>query len=208
VARPVLEALVRDALPFESETASVRVDVGPSLIGGEVDVVTVTGRDLERGDGSIGTLELTVRGFSIVSRTFEASTGRMADVRIRFEDGIATSIGLVEFSGPSDAVAATATLDAVATEGLIRSKLAEQGIVPERVRLGDGAVDVTAGGLTVAAALESRDGGLYFVPEQLVPEIVLWAPKASDPWRITDAGVSEGGLEIEATVNVTALLAG
>ncbi|NJD28807.1 MAG: DUF2993 domain-containing protein [Chloroflexi bacterium] len=207
VARPVLEALIRDALPFESETVSVSVDVGPSLLGGEVDAVTVSGRDLQGADGSIGTLDLTVRGFSIVSRTFEASAGRLEDVQVRLEDGTATSIDLVELSGPSDAVAATATIDAVATEGLIRSKLAERGIVPERVQLVSGAVEVTAGGLTVAAALESRDGGLYFVPEQLVPEVVLWAPGTTDPWRITDAGVSEQGLVIEATVNVERLLA-
>jgi hypothetical protein len=121
-------------------------------------------------------------------------------------DGTAVSVTRIDVTGPSDAVLATATLDAVATEALVRAKLAERGIVPERVRLEAGRIEVTLQGVTAGATIEVREGGLFLVPDLVLPAIAVMEHPSGAPWRITGAAISPGGLVVEATVDAEALL--
>ncbi|HSL98305.1 MAG TPA: hypothetical protein VK831_07015, partial [Candidatus Deferrimicrobiaceae bacterium] len=151
VARPLIAALVRDALPFDEDEVTVGVDVGPALFAGEVEVVSVSGRDLDSGEATIGLLEVTVTGLSIVDRSFRDIDGRLEAVELRFDDGTSVSFEHIEVSGPSNALRATATLDEVAVERLVLGKLADQGIEADAVRLGDEQIEIDALGMTETA---------------------------------------------------------
>ena len=206
LARPLIASLVNDALPFDSESLDIGVEVGPSLLAGEVDAVTIRGRDLQSDNISIGSLELTINGVSTGDRTFRSSEGRLEDAEVRLDDGTVVSITLVELGGPSDAAEATATMDAEATEGLVRAKLAEAGILHDSVRLSEGVVEVSAGGQTVRSTIEVRDDGLFLVADRPLPPLALIQTDPSEAWHVSAATVSSDGLRLALTLDAEALL--
>jgi hypothetical protein len=207
VARPLIVSLVRDASPFAGPPLEVEVDVGPSLLGGTVDRLTVRGSALVQGDASIGSLALVVTGFSIVDRSFAAIDGTLHDVRLARDDGADIELRTVQLDGPSNAVTAIALLDAAATEALVRSTLAGSGIVPDAVVLEAGTIGVQVSGIRVDARLEIRDGAITLVTDQLVPAIRIVGPEPDDTWRLDHATVATDGVTIEGTIDVEAVLA-
>jgi hypothetical protein len=206
VARPIIVSLVRDALPFDGDSVAVGVDVGPALLAGEIETVAISGRDLQAGGATIGLLQLDFTAVAIADRSFRDVDGRLEDVAARLEDGNVVSIARIVLSGPSTGVKATTTLDAPATEGLVRSTLAERGIVPQRVSLLDGAVEVTVQGIAARAAIEVRGGSLFLVPGAGLAAIAVIERDGDAAWAIDGATVSPAGLVIEATVDAAALL--
>lgn len=207
LARPLIAALVRGALPLDGGEVTIGVDIGPALLAGEVATLDIGGRDLRSGQASVGRVALTVTGFSIVDRSFRAIDGRFEDVDLRLADGTVAAVDRIEVHGPSDSMTATATLDAAATVTLIAGKLDAAGIAHDRVQLGGGGVEVSAAGQTVQATFEVRDGGLILVPQGPLPRLTLIAPVEDDAWRFTSASVTPLGLEIGATADANALLA-
>jgi hypothetical protein len=207
VARPLIEAMVRDASPFDGPPLDVDVDVGPSLLGGRVDRIAVGGSGLRRGDAGIESLAVTITSFSVVDRSFAAVAGTLAGVRLPRDDGATVELRTIRLDGPSSAVEAIALIDPAAAESLVRSTLAASGIVPDAVALEAGAIGIVAGGLRADARLEIRAGALTLVATGLVPAITLVAPGPDDPWRLDQVTVAPDGVTIEATIDLDAALA-
>jgi hypothetical protein len=208
VARPLIASLVRDALPIDDGAVTVEVDVSPALLSGEVDALTIAGRDLRSGDATIGLLQVELASFNLVSRAFKVIDGRLEDVEVRLADGTAVSLERIDVSGPSDALRAAANLDAAAVEGLVRSKLEEQGIRPDAMRLGDDAIEVDAQGVTIRARISVHDGGLYLEPDRLIEPLAVLEYGQAGPWLVIAATLAPAGLVVEATTQLEAMLGG
>lgn len=207
-ARPLIATLVRDALPIDEGAVTVDVDVGLALLSGEVDALAIAGRDLRSGEATIGLLQVELTGFDLFSRAFRVIDGRLEDVEVQLADGTAVSLERIEVSGPSDALWAKASLDAAAVELLVRSKLAEQGIRPDAVRLGTRSIEVVAQDVTIRARFDVHDGGLFLVPDRLIEPFAVLEYGQADPWLVTAATLAPSGLMVEATTQQEAMLGG
>jgi len=207
-ARPLIATLVRDALPIDDGAVTVDVDVGLALLSGEVDALAIAGRDLRSGEATIGLLQVELTGFDLFSRAFRVIDGRLEDVEVQLADGTAVSLERIEVSGPSDALWAKASLDAAAVELLVRSKLAEQGIRPDAVRLGTRSIEVVAQDVTIRARFDVHDGGLFLVPDRLIEPFAVLEYGQADPWLVTAATLAPSGLMVEATTQLEAMLGG
>jgi hypothetical protein len=206
VARPLIEALVRDALPFEDDSVTVAVGLGPSLLAGEIETLSIEGRELRTDQVTIGRLKVDLAGFNVIDRSFKDIDGRLEDVELELEDNPLVVVDRVELGGRSEALTASVTLDARSTEQVVRSKLAELGIQPDAVRLTAGSLEIEAQGATVRATMSAHDGGLYLEAGRLAPPIALLESGELGPWLVMSATISASGLVIEATTTLEALL--
>lgn len=209
VARPVIASLVQDALPIDQGEVTVEVDIGPSLLSGEVETIAIGGRDLRSGNTTIGLLQLDLTGFDLFSRTFKDVDGQLEDVEIRVADGTTVALRRLALRGPSDDLRATGMLDAVVVEQLVRAKLADQGIVADAVRLRDGQIEIDAVGMTFETRVSVHDGGVYLEAGRLPTSIALLEPESPPArWVVMSATVSPSGLAFDATTRIEAILGG
>jgi hypothetical protein len=205
---PLVAAAVRDVSPFEGQDVAVEVDVDPlGLIRGFVSEIRMDGADLAADDLRIGTMDVTARGVRIDDHSFAEVAGSLSSIEVPMFDGAPVTIDSVTLSGPSDAVAATASLDAANAATLIRTTLADVGVDPGTVTLVDGGIAIEVFGQPVQVALAVDDGALVIPPMLGLGPIPIIAPGADDPWRITALEVTPDGLVIEATVDAVSFLA-
>jgi hypothetical protein len=72
------------------------------------------------------------------------------------------------------------------------------------VRLVEGAIRLRLGDVETRATI-TVDGGAIVLRPQAGPRLLLLQPAPSDPWRLTDAWISDEGLSLRGVVDAAAL---
>ena len=119
-------------------------------------------------------------------------------------NGGTAHVTTVTFDGPSGAANAVARLSADDTEHLVRIAARRVGVQIDRVVVGQTGVTVTIAGFEGAARVTVQGGALILDPGIGVA-IVLLQPAPSDPWSLSEAWVSDSGLNVRGVVNVERL---
>ena len=208
VAQPLVAQAVRSVSPFGSQPLDVEVDAdGLGLITGKITSIHVTGADLTASRLDIGSLDVTARDIGILDRSFASITGTLANVVMRRSDGTALQAREVQLSGASDAVEATARVGRDAALEIVRRALEGAGLPTEGLELIDGGVRVSVLGQRTDVAVGASDGAVAIAGSVAggVP-IVVFGPEPGDPWRITGVSVAPDGLQVEATIDLAAVL--
>jgi hypothetical protein len=204
---------VRGALPFGDQALVIETTVtGPGLLGGSIDQIHVTGSKLvltgANSGVTIGKLDVTVSDVSIGDHAFAAVSGGLDDVTFPMSNGLPLTIGRVDLTGSSTAVTGAAQFGPKETIAFVTRSFADAGVQIDGIELEDGDVAVMVFGQRVELGIGAQDGALV-VPDALGGgPITLLAPGPDDPWRLTGASVTPGGLEIDAVMNAAALLKG
>jgi hypothetical protein len=208
VARPLVAAAVRDALPFGDQPVEIEVDVDPlGLLTGSVASVRVRGSGLEARGARIDRLDVTFGQISIFDRSFAAVHGGLEGVTLPLDGGASARLASVTLSGTSAQVDALASLDSASAAAIVRSALADQGIGVAKVSLVDSGIEVEIAGLTVSAPLAIDSGRLVVVPVGGLPRVVLIGPGESSGWHLTTVTVRPNEMRIEAALDPARVLA-
>jgi hypothetical protein len=207
VARPIVVGVVQAGSPFGAGPLDVDVSMDAiGLVRGRIDRIHVTGTDLESERATIGRLDVTASGVSIVDRTFTSIEGSLDAVVVKRADGTVVSLDRVELAGPTAAVEATASIDRNAALELVEAALTDTGLPVAGVALVDGFVRLKVLGQSADIALGVVDGSVTMAGSLVGGSIVVFAPEPGDPWRITGVTVSKDGLLVYATVDVSGAL--
>lgn len=203
VASPVLTQMVRE-MGLRGDDLDVSIEYfDPSLLSGNADSVTIKGRNVELPPALVGNLTLRFGSVSLVDRTFATITGRLEDVTLAAA-GLTVRVESVDVDGPSSAAAATGRFDADQTRQLVTGAARRAGLQIDDVRLVDGGLQMSVGGLETGAAIAVRGGALVLSPEGVAP-VLLLQPAPSDPWRLSEAFVSPTGVTVRGVVDAATL---
>ena len=200
---PILTQMVRDA-GLRSQTLDVSVALfDPTLLLGRSRRVALAANDVDIARAQIGRIDLALEEVSFFDRSFERVFGELDDVTVNLR-GDDAHVTRVKVSGPADAANAVALLSPADTEHVIQLAGADAGIDIE-------AVDVSGSGLTVtidgqeANARIGVEGGALVLDPGIGVAIVLLQPAPSDDWSLTEAWISDEGLNVRGVVDVTSL---
>ena len=200
---PILTQMVRDA-GLTSNTLEVSVaPLDPGLILGRARRVTLVATGVQVSPAQIGKIDMAFGDVSYFDRSFATVTGEIDDVTLTV-NGETAHVTTVTFDGPSGAANAVARLSANDTEHLVRIAARRVGVQIDRVVVGQTGVTVTIAGFEGAARVTVQGGALVLDPGIGVA-IVLLQPAPSDPWSLSEAWISESGLNIRGVVNVDRL---
>ena len=201
---PLLTQMVRD-MGMRSETLEVTVAMlDPGLILGRSRQVTLVAGNVDMAPAHIGHINLALGDASYFDRSFETVRGEMTDISVTIGGQVITA-STIALNGPAQAATATARMSAVETEELITFAAQRAGLTVDSVRVTESGVTVRVRGLEADARIAVRGGALLLQPGS-GGAIVLLQPATSDPWSLTDAWISERGLNISGTVNVSRLV--
>lgn len=209
IARPIIVAAVQGASPFGDQPLQVDVDCNVfGLLTGTVDRIHVRGENLERGDATVGALDISLTDVATSGRAFSDMSGTLAAISFPIDDATGLTIDTVRLDGSSADATASASLDRAATLRLIEYALADGGIDVGGVDLGAGTVIFQVFGTRAEVPLGVEDGGIVLVDPFGTGSFEVLAASPDDPWRFTGAVVTPSGLTIDATIDVERLLAG
>lgn len=199
VAVPLLEQSIRD-LGLRSDTLSVSIDTfDASLLTGNARELRVQATNVDLAPASVGSLNLTFGRVSLLDRGFETVRGELADVTLR-AGGLALAVASVRIDGPAGAATATGRMTDQQTSELISQAARHEGIALDGVTVAGGRLELRNGRLIVRADVAVRGGALVLEPEQ-GPAVVLLQPAPADPWRLSEAWLSNGGLNVRGIVD-------
>jgi hypothetical protein len=207
-ARPVIAAAVQSASPFRDHALDIEIDCNVfGLLTGTVDRIRVRGANLERGDVTIGALDVTLTDAATSGRTFGSVAGTLALIEVPVDGASALTIDEVRLAGSSSDMKAVATLDHAAAIRLIEAAFAEGGIDVSGVELGTGTVAFQVFGTRAEVPLGVEDGAIVVVDPFGTGSLEVVRAGESDGWRFTGVVVTPGGLTIDASLDVERLLA-
>lgn len=208
IARPMIVAAVQDASPFGDQHLDIDVDCNVfGILQGTVDRIHVHATDLQRGDATIGALDVTLTDVATSGRSFGGSTGTLAAIQVPIDEASSLSIDEVELAGASAKLSAVATLDRGAAVRLIESAFAEGGVDVTGVELGNGTIAFQIFGTRAEVPLGVDNGSVVIVDPFGQGDFELVTPGRNDGWQFTGAGVTPNGMTIEASLDVAKLLA-
>lgn len=203
---PLLTQVVRDT-GLRSATLDVSVaPFDPLLVVGKSRRINLVADQVEMDPARVGRVDLALEGASYFDRTFESVEGTFSDVSITLGDG-ALPASEITIDGPADSAVATARLTEEEAEQMVRVAAARAGVPIDDVRLTDSGVVVEVGGQRAQAGLRVVGGALLLEPE-IGGQVVLLQPAPSDPWRLEEAWISDGGLNLRGTVDVEEMVSG
>ena len=204
---PLVASAVRAASPFGETSLDVQVDVNAlALIVGTVDRIHVTAADLDVDGTTVDDLDVTVTRVSTTDRSFAAIDGALSGIAVPTDIGGVVDLERVDLSGPSDDVLATARLTPEAAVALLTQSLTDAGLAPDGVELIDGGVGLVLFGQRVDVPLGVVDGALVLPGIAGGSELVVFAPEADAPWRLTGVVVTPSGILIDAQVDAGGVL--
>ena len=199
---PLLAGVVRD-VGFAQRDRGERRPVRPGPVLGPRATGHPVATGVEVAPAQIGRIELAFGDVSFFDRSFATVSGDVDDVTLTVNGGTA-HVTTVTFDGPSGAANAVARLSADDTEHLVRIAARRVGVQIDRVVVGQTGVTVTIAGFEGAARVTVQGGALILDPGIGVA-IVLLQPAPSDPWSLSEAWVSDSGLNVRGVVNVERL---
>jgi hypothetical protein len=208
VVAPMVVTAVRAASPFGEQPLDVHADVDPlGLVRGFVGEIRISGKDLIEHEVRIGTLDVVARGVGIGDHQFAAVSGGLDGVTLTLPTGQPLVIGRIELSGASDAVVAVAKLDYDAAVAFINWSFDDAGLAIGDVELIDGGVSAQIFDQRVELDVAVVDDALV-IPDILgAGQMDLLVPQPDDSWRLTGVSVSPDGMELQALVDVSELIA-
>jgi len=204
-AGPLLTQMVRDQGVRSSNLAVTVALFDPTMLLGRSRSMHVSADDVDMSDATIGSLELTLNDISFFDQTWEQVDGEIRDIRVT-TGGQTFVVDTLTVSGPADAANATVRLSADETESLIRFAAEREGLRIDDVAFSDTGVRVDLAGVQADARLDVRGGALVLVPPSGEGGVALIQPAPSDPWQLSEAWVSDEGLNLRGTVDTTRLV--
>jgi hypothetical protein len=207
VARPMIVAAIQGESPFGDGHLDIDVDCNVfGLLQGSVDRIHVRGRDLTRGDVTIGALDLTLTDVATSGHAFGGADGTLAALQVPIDDATSVTIDEVSVSGASSELAAIATLDNAAAVRLIASAFADGGVDVTDVQLANGTVAFQVFGARAEAPVGVEAGAIVLVDPFGQGSFEVVTPGSADAWQFTGAGVTPNGMTIQALVDAGRLL--
>ena len=204
-AGPLLTQMVRDHGVRSSNLAVTVALFDPTILFGRSRSMHVSADDVDMSDATIGSLELTLNDISFFDQTWEQVDGEIRDIRVT-TGGQTFVVDTLTVSGPADAANATVRLSADEIESLIRFAAEREGLRIDDVAFSDTGVRVDLAGVQADARLDVRGGALVLVPPSGEGGVALIQPAPSDPWQLSEAWVSDEGLNLRGTVDTTRLV--
>jgi hypothetical protein len=203
VASPVLTQMVRD-VGLRGDDLNVSIEYfDPSLLGGNAQSLTIRGRNVELPPALVGDLDLRFGNVSLIDRTFQTITGELKNVTLA-AGGLTVQVASVQVDGPSHNASATGRFSADQTQQLVEGAARRAGLELEGVRLVDGGLRMSLGGLETRAGIAVQGGALVLSPDG-IPPVLLMQPAPSDPWRLSEAFVSTAGVTVRGLFDATTL---
>jgi hypothetical protein len=203
LASPVLTQMVRE-MGLEADDLDVSIEYfDPSLFAGRTDSLRIRASNASIPPATVGTLDVTFGDVSFVDRTFETVRGELGDVVV-VASGLSFSVDSIQVGGPANAALATGRLTEAQSEDLVRAAAQRVGVVLDDVRfVGDG-LRIRTGDRETPARLAVR-GGALVLELDAGPPVLLLQPAPADPWRLTEAYVTERGITIAGLVDAMRL---
>jgi len=199
VASPLLTQIVRD-MGIEADDLEVSVDpFDASLLTGRTDHLRIRGSNVAVPPALAGRLDLTFGGVSFLDRTFATVSGELQDVSLR-AGGLALTVSSVRVEGPAGAARATAHFTAAEAEEFIVLAARRAGFSVDGVRIDDGRLVIRAAGAESRAGIAVQGGALVIQAQGAQP-LLLLQPAPTDPWQLTEAWVSNDGINIRGIVD-------
>jgi hypothetical protein len=204
---PMVVSAVRNASPFGTQSMDVQADVDAiGLIRGFVREIHVSGKGLDRDGATIETLDVRAHGVGIGDHAFAESSGGLEGVSIPTDDGSVIRIDRISLSGPSTALLAKARLERASALAFVQHALDAQGVAVSDLQLTNGGISLVIFEQRVELQVGVQDGALMILDMLGGGPLELLTPFPNDPWRLTAATVTTAGMDIEAVVDVAALL--
>lgn len=201
---PFLTQVVRDK-GLQAERLEVSVALfDPTLLLGRSRQVTIVADNITAAPAQIAHLNVALGDAAYFDRSFETIAGEMRGVKVTI-GGQDVSASTITLNGPVAATSATVRLSTDETGQLIRVAAQRAGLTLDGVRVDNDGVTVTVRGFEASARLAVRGGALLLQPA-LGGAVVLLQPAPSDPWSLTDAWISESGLNISGEVDFARLV--
>jgi hypothetical protein len=205
VGGPLLTQLVRES-GVKSNTLAVTLALfDPTIVLGRSRSMHISADDVDLSPSAVGSLELTLGDVSFFDRTWSTVDGEIRDIRLT-TGGQTFAVDTLTVDGPASNANATARLSAAETEELIRFAARRQGLRVNEVRFSDTGVRVSMQGAQAEALVEVRGGALVLVPPGGEGGIALIQPAPSDAFHLSEAWVSDEGLNLRGTVDTTRLV--
>ncbi len=205
VAGPLLTQMVRDQGVRSSNLAVTVALFDPTILLGRSRSMHVSADQADMPPASIGSLELTLGDVSFFDQTWATVDGQMRDIRLT-TGGRTFAVDTLTVAGPANAANATVRLSADETESLIRFAAEREGLRVDDVRFSGTGVRVDLAGVQADAQVDVRGGALVLVPPGGDGGVALIQPAPSDPWQLSEAWVSDEGLNLRGVVDTTRLV--
>lgn len=203
LASPLLTQMVRDA-GLRATELNVTVgyfDLG--LLVGRPERLRIEAQGVTLGPATVGGLDLTLGDADLFGRTFDSISGNVRDIELS-AGGLDVAVDRVDITGAAEAASVTAHLTPEQSAELVRQSARHVGLSLHDVRLVDGTIRLRLGGVDTSATI-TVDGGAIVLRPQAGPRLLLLQPAPSDPWRLTDAWISDEGLSLRGVVDAAAL---
>jgi hypothetical protein len=177
----------------------------PTILLGRSRSMHLSADEVDISPASIGSLELTLGDVSFFDQSWGTVDGEMRDIRLA-TGGRSFGVDALTVDGPANAANATARLSADETEALIRFAAEREGLRVDEVRFTGTGVRVGLAGVQADAQLDVRGGALVLVTPGGEGGVALIQPAPSDAWQLSEAWVSDEGLNLRGTVDTTRLV--
>ena len=205
IAGPILTQMVRDTGVKSNNLAVTVALFDPTLLLGRSRSMHISADAIDMSPAGVGSLDLTLGDVSFFDQTWETVDGEMRDIHLT-TGGQTFAVDTLTVAGPADSANATARLSADETEALIRFAAEREGLRIDDVKFGNTGVRVSLRGVDADAQLDVRGGALVLVPPGGQGGIALIQPAPSDAWQLSEAWVSDEGLNLRGTVDTTRLV--
>ncbi len=205
LAGPILTQMVRDAGVRSNNLAVTVALFDPSLLFGRSRSMHISADEVDISPAGVGSIELTLGDVSFFDQTWATVDGEIRDIRLT-TGGQTFAVDTLTVDGPADSANATARLSAAQTEALIRFAAEREGLRIDDVRFSDTGVHVSLRGVAADAQLDVRGGALVLVPPGGQGGIALIQPAPSDAWQLSEAWVSDEGLNLRGVVDTRRLV--
>ncbi len=171
------------------------------FLGGRIDEIEISGRDLAESNASLGTLDVTFRDVSIFDHTFASADGGMTFATLSIGPENRVTADAVGLRGSGTTLTATADFSSPEAEGAIGVVLQDAGVPVDGVHLGTGRVEIKVAGATLPADLRVADGGLTLEAGNL-GSIPLIEPPPGSEWRIEGVEVTPAGIRLVLLISL------
>jgi hypothetical protein len=202
---PLLTQTVRDQGVRSGNLAVTVALFDPTILLGRSRSMHVSADDVDMSPAAIGSLELTLGDVSYFDQSWATVDGEMRDIQLE-TGGQRFAVDTLTVAGPANAANATVRLSADETESLVRFAAGREGLRVDDVRFSGTGVRVGLAGVQADALLGVRGGALVLLLPGGEGGVALIQPAPSDPWQLSEAWVSDEGLNLRGVVDTTRLV--
>ncbi len=206
VGAPIIGSMLQQA-GLKGQGVNVSLDLmGPAILSGRAESVRVQAQDVAVPHGVVGQMDVVLNDVSVSDHTFTRLSGTLHDVRLKAPDGTPVIVSTVTVDGPASGAHARGTMSAADAQHLVQSVAAKAGVSVDSVKLGNGQVSITSGNTTTQADLRVV-GRALVLDQSNGTSTVLVAPAPSENWTLQGVTVTPSGIQVDMTVDASALAA-